>query len=69
MARSEPSCEPEWGRTDAAGAWLNPRATWTLAVVLVSASAMVTTAAVRYNTTWTPLQRLYLRVPQFDGLL
>ena len=51
---------PQWGRSDAAGAWLSPTPTWTVATVAIALTSTVAIAAVRYAIVWTPLQRAYL---------
>jgi hypothetical protein len=48
-----------WGRTAAAGTWPQPKPVWTLAVCLLALASSVGIAAYRYNTVWTPLQRIY----------
>ena len=51
---------PQWGRTDAAGAWPNPKPIWTMATVMIAVVSALAIGVVRYATVWTPLQRLYL---------
>jgi len=50
----------QWGRSDAAGAWLNPKPTWTVATLAIALTSTVAIAVVRYAVVWTPLQRTYL---------
>jgi hypothetical protein len=51
-----------WGRPESAGAWPRPTFAWTLTAALAAASVTVLIAAYVYATTWTPLQRAYLRL-------
>ena len=49
-----------WGRIDAAGIWPNRKPVWTIAVLLIAIATGFAVDAYCYQTTWTPLQRLYL---------
>ena len=56
----EPVMTHRWGRTDAAGIWPNRKPLWTLGVWLIAMASGLGVGAYRYQTTWTPLQRVYL---------
>ena len=49
-----------WGRIDAAGIWPNRKPLWTLGLLLVAIASGIGVGAYRYETRWTPLQRVYL---------
>ena len=49
-----------WGRIDAAGIWPNRKPVWTLAILLIAIATGLGVGVYRYQTTWTPLQRVYL---------
>src|ERR1700724_261730 len=51
---------PQWGRSEAAGAWLNPKPAWTIATLAIALTSTVAIAGVRYAVVWTPLPRAYL---------
>lgn len=49
-----------WGRIDAAGIWPNRKPVWTLGLLLIAVTTGLGVGVYRYQTTWTPLQRVYL---------
>ena len=49
-----------WGRIDAAGIWPNRKPLWTLGALLIALASGLGVFAYRYQTAWTPLQRVYL---------
>ena len=56
-----------WGRDDAAGTWPQTKPICTLVTVLVAILCGGATAAYRYATAWTPLQRAYLSSYRADA--
>jgi hypothetical protein len=58
----------EWGRNKYAGVWPNRHAAWTWTAVFLALVSMAAICAYRYTTTWTPLQRFYLRTYIRSGL-
>ncbi len=51
----------QWGRLDGAGTWPRPKPVWTLGLVLIALAIGATFESYRYASTWTPLQRFYLK--------
>jgi hypothetical protein len=58
----------EWGRNKYAGVWPNRHAAWTWTAVFLAFVSVAAICAYRYTTTWTPLQRFYLRTYIRSGL-
>jgi hypothetical protein len=58
----------EWGRNKHAGVWPNRHATGTWTAVFLALVSVAAICAYRYTTTWTPLQRFYLKTYIRSGL-
>lgn len=58
----------EWGRNQYAGEWPNPKAAWTIAIVLLAVASVAAICAYRYAYVLTPLQRFYLKTYVRSGL-
>lgn len=50
----------EWGRSQYAGEWPNPKPAWMIAALLLATMSMAAICAYRYAYVLTPLQRFYL---------
>ena len=58
----------EWGRNQYAGDWPNPKAAWTIAIVLLAVASVAAICAYRYAYLLTPLQKFYLTTYMRSGL-